>query len=164
MILGIDAGGTFTDLVLLNDAGRAVLCNRRANRSVSRNDGLGRADGTLHAEDAGAEGNLQQRIAETTAPPPGADSGSKSGNKSESGNRNGRYISERFLAFIVTFAALGLRLLHVLFTAKGNPLASDLILDAAGYDKWAKVLVWGGPPVSTRIMQAIIRGYGALEV
>jgi hypothetical protein len=72
----------------------------------------------------------------------------------KSTNRNGPYISEEFLAFVVVLIALGLRILHVIFTAADNPLAGDLTLDAAGYDRWAKVLVWGGNPVPTRIMQA----------
>ncbi len=69
-------------------------------------------------------------------------------------NRNGPYISEEFLAFIVVLIALGLRILHVILTAADNPLADDLTLDAAIYDRWAKTLVWGGNPVPTRIMQA----------
>ncbi len=72
----------------------------------------------------------------------------------KSANRNGPYISEEFLAFVVVLIALGLRILHVIFTAADNPLAGDLTLDAAVYDRWAKTLVWGGNPVPTRIMQA----------
>lgn len=72
----------------------------------------------------------------------------------KSTKQNGPYISEGFLAFIVVLIALGLRLLHVLFTTGGNPLAGHLALDAAIYDRWAKVLVWGGAPVPTRLMQA----------
>lgn len=74
----------------------------------------------------------------------------------KSTNRNGPYISEEFLAFVVVLIALGLRILHVIFTAADNPLAGDLTLDAAIYDRWAKVLVWGGNPVPTRIMQATL--------
>ena len=68
--------------------------------------------------------------------------------------QNGPFISEEFLAFVVVLIALGVRLLHVLFTAGGNPLAPHLALDAAIYDRWAKALVWGGAPVPTRLMQA----------
>ncbi|MBN2070048.1 MAG: glycosyltransferase family 39 protein [Candidatus Krumholzibacteriota bacterium] len=64
------------------------------------------------------------------------------------------FISESFLAALVVFTALALRLAHLLFTAKLNPLATDLVLDAAVYDRWAKVIVWGGDPVSTQLMQA----------
>ena len=71
----------------------------------------------------------------------------------KSGKQNGLFISEGFLAFVVVLIALGLRLLHVLFTTGGNPLAPDLTLDAAIYDRWAKVLVWGGAPVPTHLMQ-----------
>lgn len=72
----------------------------------------------------------------------------------KSGKQNGLYISEGFLAFVVVLIALGVRLLHVFFTAGGNPLAAHLTLDAAIYDRWAKALVWGGAPVPTQLMQA----------
>lgn len=64
------------------------------------------------------------------------------------------YISESFLAFVVILVALLTRLLHVLFTAKLNPLALDITLDAAVYDRWAKALVWGGDAGVTGLMQA----------
>jgi 4-amino-4-deoxy-L-arabinose transferase-like glycosyltransferase len=70
------------------------------------------------------------------------------------GSQNGPYISEGFLALAVVLVAFGLRLLHVIFTAGGNPLAANLALDAAVYDRWAKTLVWGGPAVPTLLMQA----------
>jgi len=57
-----------TGVVLLNHAGRAVLCNHSAIRILGRDDGLFLADDALHAKDAGAEGILQQRITEVTAP------------------------------------------------------------------------------------------------
>jgi DNA-binding CsgD family transcriptional regulator/PAS domain-containing protein len=63
-------------VVLLNDAGRVVLTNRSAIRILGRDDGLFLADDALHLEDAGAEANLQRRIAEATAAPPDAESGS----------------------------------------------------------------------------------------
>ncbi len=72
----------------------------------------------------------------------------------KSGKQNGLFISEEFLAFVVVLVALGVRLLHVLFTSGGNPLAAHLTLDAAIYDRWAKALVWGGAPVPTHLMQA----------
>jgi GNAT superfamily N-acetyltransferase len=72
----------------------------------------------------------------------------------KSGKQNGLFISEEFLALVVILIALGMRLLHVLFTTGGNPLAAHLTLDAAVYDRWAKALVWGGAPVPTRLMQA----------
>ena len=65
-----------------------------------------------------------------------------------------RYISEEFLAAVVVLVALAVRALHVIFTARLNPLAGDLVLDAALYDRWAKALVWGGELPSTQLMQA----------
>lgn len=64
------------------------------------------------------------------------------------------YISESFLAFCMIVIALVVRVIHVFFTAGFNPLAQDLTLDAAIYDRWAKALVWGGDPGPTRLMQA----------
>ena len=70
--------------------------------------------------------------------------------------RNGqpRYISEGFLASAVILLAAAVRVLHVIFTARLNPLAHNLILDSLVYDKWAKALVWGGELPATRLMQA----------
>ncbi|MBN1164920.1 MAG: glycosyltransferase family 39 protein [Candidatus Krumholzibacteriota bacterium] len=64
------------------------------------------------------------------------------------------YISETFLALVVIAVGLSLRVLHALFTARLNPLAGDLTIDASIYDQWAKSLVWGGDSVPTRLMQA----------
>ena len=65
-----------------------------------------------------------------------------------------KYINEGFLASIVILIASVVRLFHVIFTARLNPLASNLILDSAVYDKWAKALVWGGELPATKLMQA----------
>lgn len=65
-----------------------------------------------------------------------------------------RYISEGFLAAIVVLIATIIRLFHVIFTVRLNPLANNLILDSLVYDKWAKALVWGGDLPPTRLMQA----------
>jgi hypothetical protein len=64
--------------------------------------------------------------------------------------------SSRFalLAWIVIGIALLLRLLHVFFTERYNPLAVDLQLDAATYDRWARALAFGGDPGPTVAMQA----------
>jgi hypothetical protein len=72
------------------------------------------------------------------------------------GKREGgpRYISEEFLAAMVVLVAAIVRVLHVLFTARLNPLAHNLILDSAVYDRWAKAIVWGGELPATRLMQA----------
>ena len=65
-----------------------------------------------------------------------------------------RYISESFLAAMVILVAAAVRLLHLIFTVRLNPLASSLILDSMVYDKWAKALVWGGELPATKLMQA----------
>ncbi len=65
-----------------------------------------------------------------------------------------RFISEEFLAAIVVLVAATVRLFHVIFTARFNPLANNLILDSIVYDKWAKALVWGGELPATKLMQA----------
>ena len=57
-------------------------------------------------------------------------------------------------AWIVIAIALALRLLHVLFTDRYNPLASYLQLDAATYDRWARALAFGGDTGPTTFMQA----------
>jgi DNA-binding CsgD family transcriptional regulator/PAS domain-containing protein len=57
-------------VILLNDEGRVVRCNRSAIQFLGRDDGLLLSDGTLHLRDAGAERNLQRWIAEVTALPP----------------------------------------------------------------------------------------------
>ncbi len=64
------------------------------------------------------------------------------------------YVNESFLAAMVVFIAFSLRILHVIFTSRLNPLAGDLTLDAITYDRWAKALVWGGDAGSTQMMQA----------
>ncbi len=64
------------------------------------------------------------------------------------------FISESFLASLVILTALTLRILHAIFTSKLNPLAGDLVLDAAIYDNWAKALVWGSDSGTTHLMQA----------
>jgi hypothetical protein len=58
------------------------------------------------------------------------------------------------LAATVVAAALIVRVLHVLFTSRMNPLAADLQLDAATYDRWARALAFGGNPGPTTLMQA----------
>jgi len=70
------------------------------------------------------------------------------------GDGGPRYISESFLAAIVVLVAALVRLIHVIFTSRLNPLAKDLVLDSAVYDRWAKALVWGGELPATRLMQA----------
>lgn len=65
-----------------------------------------------------------------------------------------RYISESFLAAMVILIAAAVRLLHLIFTVRLNPLANSLILDSMVYDKWAKALVWGGELPATKLMQA----------
>ena len=70
-----------------------------------------------------------------------------------------RYISEEFLAAMVILAAALVRLLHVIFTARLNPLAGSLILDSLVYDRWAKALVWGGELPVTQLMQAPLYPY-----
>ena len=57
-------------------------------------------------------------------------------------------------AFVIFSAALVLRLLHVFFTVRHNPMAGDLALDAAIYDRWARAIVTGSGSVPTRLMQA----------
>lgn len=71
-------------------------------------------------------------------------------------NNSGRtgYISETFLAAMVILVAAAVRLLHVIFTARLNPLANNLVLDSIVYDRWAKALVWGGELPATKLMQA----------
>jgi hypothetical protein len=46
-------------------------------------------------------------------------------------------------AWTIAAIALALRLLHVHFTQRFNPLAGDLQLDAATYDRWARALSLG---------------------
>lgn len=65
-----------------------------------------------------------------------------------------RYISESFLAAMVILVATAVRLLHVIFTVRLNPLAHNLVLDSIIYDRWAKALVWGGELPATKLMQA----------
>lgn len=57
-------------------------------------------------------------------------------------------------AWIVLAVALAVRLLHLYFTATRNPLATELVLDAATYDRWARTIVFGGEAVTVRLMQA----------
>jgi len=63
---------------------------------------------------------------------------------------------ERFAlrVWIVIALAGAIRLLHVFFTQRYNPLAADLQLDAATYDRWARALAFGGDPGPTTLMQA----------
>ncbi|HVO77133.1 MAG TPA: glycosyltransferase family 39 protein [Candidatus Bathyarchaeia archaeon] len=56
--------------------------------------------------------------------------------------------------WIVIAVACAIRVLHVFFTQRHNPLASDLVLDAATYDRWARALAFGGDPGPTTLMQA----------
>jgi hypothetical protein len=63
-----------------------------------------------------------------------------------------RYINESFLAGTVVLLAAAVRLAHVIFTARSNPLAYNLILDSLDYDRWAKALVWGGELPATKFM------------
>ncbi len=70
------------------------------------------------------------------------------------GSGGDRYISEEFLAALVVLTAAAVRVLHVIFTARLNPLARNLVLDSAVYDRWAKALVWGGELPATKLMQA----------
>ena len=59
-------------------------------------------------------------------------------------------------AWIVIAIAFALRAFHVFFTQRFNPLASDLQLDAATYDRWARALAFGGDPGPTIFMQASV--------
>ena len=72
--------------------------------------------------------------------------------KNKSGNT--RFISEDFLAAMVILVAAAVRLFHVIFTIRLNPLAHSLVLDSMVYDKWAKALVWGSELPATKLMQA----------
>lgn len=56
--------------------------------------------------------------------------------------------------WIVVAIALAIRLLHVYFTQRFNPLAADLQLDAATYDRWARALAFGGDAGPTTLMQS----------
>jgi DNA-binding CsgD family transcriptional regulator/PAS domain-containing protein len=85
-------------VVLLNDEGRVVLCNRSANRILGRSDGLFLADDMLHAEDAAAEAILQRRIAEATAEPPNAESTSRSERRSKSDEKSEKEIPRSLAA------------------------------------------------------------------
>ncbi|UCF06490.1 MAG: glycosyltransferase family 39 protein [bacterium] len=58
------------------------------------------------------------------------------------------------LTLSVLAVACAVRLLHLFFTTRFNPLAAYLQLDAAIYDRWARVLVLGGEIGPTRLMQA----------
>ena len=57
-------------------------------------------------------------------------------------------------AWTVVAIALAIRLLHVYFTQRFNPLAADLQLDAATYDRWARALAFGGDTGPTTLMQS----------
>ncbi len=59
-------------------------------------------------------------------------------------------------AWTIAAVALALRLLHVYFTQRFNPLAGDLQLDAATYDRWARALAFGGDAGPTTLMQSPI--------
>jgi tetratricopeptide (TPR) repeat protein len=56
--------------------------------------------------------------------------------------------------WLVLAGALAVRLLHVYFTATRNPLASDLLVDAATYDRWARGIAYGGESITVQLMQA----------
>jgi hypothetical protein len=58
------------------------------------------------------------------------------------------------LMTVVFAAALALRLLNVWFTARFDPLASHIQLDAVTYDRWARALAFGGDAGPTTLMQA----------
>jgi hypothetical protein len=60
----------------------------------------------------------------------------------------------RAAAWTIVAIALAIRLLHVYFTQRSNPLASDLQLDAATYDRWARALAFGGDAGPTTLMQS----------
>ncbi len=72
----------------------------------------------------------------------------------ETNSTGTKYISESFLAAMVILVAAAVRLLHVIFTVRLNPLSHSLILDSIAYDRWAKALVWGGELPATKLMQA----------
>ncbi|MCX5754442.1 MAG: glycosyltransferase family 39 protein [Candidatus Krumholzibacteria bacterium] len=57
-------------------------------------------------------------------------------------------------AWTVVAIALAIRLLHVYFTQRFNPLSADLQLDAATYDRWARALAFGGDTGPTTLMQS----------
>jgi 4-amino-4-deoxy-L-arabinose transferase-like glycosyltransferase len=57
-------------------------------------------------------------------------------------------------AWAIVSIALAMRLLHVYFTGRFNPLAGDLQLDAATYDRWARALAFGGDTGPTTLMQS----------
>lgn len=61
---------------------------------------------------------------------------------------------EKGLTWAVIAAALALRLLHLFFTMRFNPLAGDPRLDAAVYDLWARSLASGGGEGTTALMQS----------
>jgi len=50
--------------------------------------------------------------------------------------------------------ALVIRILHAFFTERFNPLAGDLQLDAATYDRWARAISSGGDAGPTTLMQS----------
>jgi 4-amino-4-deoxy-L-arabinose transferase-like glycosyltransferase len=58
------------------------------------------------------------------------------------------------LVLIIAAIAVIVRFLHVYFITKYNPLAYDLTLDAAVYDRWARALISGGGGEPTRLMQS----------
>ncbi len=66
-------------------------------------------------------------------------------------DRNARWL---FAAGIVAASALAIRLLHLFFTERLNPLASSLQLDSATYDAWARALAFGGDAGPTTLMQS----------
>lgn len=68
--------------------------------------------------------------------------------------RKGVSISPAAVAAITAAAAFVVRLLHVYFTGRLNPLARSLQLDSATYDRWARALAFGGDPGPTTLMQA----------
>lgn len=57
-------------------------------------------------------------------------------------------------AWVILAAALVVRLFHIYFTTRYNPLSENLTLDAAIYERWARTIVWGGEPEPTNLMQS----------
>jgi len=58
------------------------------------------------------------------------------------------------IVLAVVAVALSVRVAHVVYTERYNPLASNPALDGALYDKWARAIVEHGAKPPTRVMQA----------
>ena len=72
-------------------------------------------------------------------------------------NRTSRlsgHIRRWWPAWALVGAALCIRLVHIYLTVTKNPLATNLTLDAAIYDQWARAIITGGESVASNIMQA----------